>query len=209
MTSKSSTTYDEDDDDLGNFIPWLELLFKVDTISTDILLSNEELLTERFIFFYFFYFFFSFILFLFINDFILQFISYLKGGTLPAILRRLTLIETTSQSQIWAFLLHSRLFVNSKYLLIFLIKRFFLSPNEVDQYASTVRNEVYNPDSLEKIIEEEQDQEYDFDHNNSTNSNNNKINFNFIQKGEIQQKFNEQDIWTSTGQDLSNILEQV
>ena len=47
MASKSSTTYDEEEDDFGTFIPWLELIFKVDQQSNDILLSTEELLTER------------------------------------------------------------------------------------------------------------------------------------------------------------------
>jgi hypothetical protein len=45
MTSKSSN--DEDEDDCGYFIPWLDLMFSVDNTSTDLMLSNEELLTER------------------------------------------------------------------------------------------------------------------------------------------------------------------
>jgi hypothetical protein len=54
MASKSSTSNDEDDDDYGAyFIPWLDLIFGVDNTSTDLLLSNEELLTERLISFLF------------------------------------------------------------------------------------------------------------------------------------------------------------
>jgi hypothetical protein len=51
MASKSSNSHDDDDDDDygGYFIPWLDLLFGVDSTSTDLLLSNEELLTERFV----------------------------------------------------------------------------------------------------------------------------------------------------------------
>jgi hypothetical protein len=72
------------------------------------------------------------------------FVRYLKAGTLPAILRRLTLFETTSQSQIWAFLLHVKLFIQPRHIFAFLMKRFHLSPNEVDQYAENLRNEVYD-----------------------------------------------------------------
>lgn len=66
----------------------------------------------------------------------------LSAATLPALLRRLTTIETTSQSQIWSFLLHLRLFVGPKYILKFLHKRFFLSLKEVEAYAVSVREEV-------------------------------------------------------------------
>ena len=69
---------------------------------------------------------------------------YLKAGTLPAILRRLTFFETTSQSQIWAFLLHLKLFIHPRHIFKFLMKRFHLSPNEVDRYVETLRNEVYD-----------------------------------------------------------------
>lgn len=48
MTSKSSTSNGEEEDDCGTFVPWLDLIFGVDNTSTDIILSNEELLTERF-----------------------------------------------------------------------------------------------------------------------------------------------------------------
>jgi hypothetical protein len=67
---------------------------------------------------------------------------------LPAILRRLTLIETTSQSQIWAFLSHLRSFIRPRDLFAFLMNRFTLSPHEVDHYASTVRQEDYDPDAF-------------------------------------------------------------
>lgn len=51
---------------------------------------------------------------------------FVKGATLPSILRRLTSIETTSQSEIWSFLLHMNTFVSPKYVLAFLLGRFLM-----------------------------------------------------------------------------------
>ncbi len=61
--------------------------------------------------------------------------AQLKGATLPALLRSLTSIETTSTAEIWSYLLRARRFVSTTGMLQFLLRRFALNVQSCDEYV--------------------------------------------------------------------------
>ena len=73
----------------------------------------------------------------------------IKAGTLPAILRRLTTLQTTSQSEIWTLLLHLRIFSHKKNILEFLFHRFSNDTTTANIYASSLSADVPLPYSEE------------------------------------------------------------
>lgn len=69
----------------------------------------------------------------------------LKAGTLPAILRRLTTLQTTSQSEIWTLLLHLRTFSHKKNILEFLFHRFSNDTAKANMYAASLSADLPLP----------------------------------------------------------------
>ena len=78
----------------------------------------------------------------------------IKGGTLPAVLRRLTSIETTASSEIWNFLLRSRSLVSPFYIIYFLMKRYFIQSIDVDNYAESIFHEYETSEPFDDVENE-------------------------------------------------------
>lgn len=94
--------------------------------------------------------------------------SSFRGATLPAQLRRLTSLETSSSSEIWSFLLMAQRYTASADILLFLIERIRMSPSEASSFLeghksesgfnlSTPRNvygsDAYRISTLDKLEE--------------------------------------------------------
>ena len=61
-----------------------------------------------------------------------------NGATIPALMRRLTTMETTSASEIWSFLLRGRMLLPAMPLIQYLHGRFNLNPDKIELYSTNI-----------------------------------------------------------------------